>query len=122
FINKLTNNEPSAKTKNKADIYFVSISKMIEWIEYRVPLDVIANKWLWYCEGTSYDYDEECESVKKLKANTEEMEEMKKKNRRRELEFKMEGLFLNGVFTALVIVFILCILFTIIYDKYILII
>ena len=118
FIHELTNTDPNAKFKNKGDIYFVSISKMIEWIEYPAPLDVIANKWLWDCDGISYDYDEECESIKKLKQDFEELEEIKKKNKTRELELKAEDLFRNGVLTAVIVIFALSLLFTVFYDKY----
>jgi hypothetical protein len=100
------------------DIYFVSISKMIEWIEYPAPLDVIANRWLWDCDGINYDYDEECESIKKLRENSEELIEAKKKSKAKELELKAEDLFRNGVLTAVGVVFTLTLLFTVVYDKF----
>lgn len=120
FINELTKPDEaaSATSQNKNDVYFVTISKMIEWIQYPVRRDVIANKWLWDCDGVNYDYDEECESIKKLEQNALELEEAKKRNRTRELELKAEDLFRNGVLTSVVSVFLLSLLFTILYDKY----
>ncbi len=79
---------------------------------------MIANKWLWDCDGTYYDYDEECEVVKRLKESSIELEEIRKKNRTKLMELKGEDLFRNGILTAVIIVFILSILFTIFYDKY----
>ena len=114
FIDELTKPDPN----NKNDIYFVSIAKIIEWLEYPAPLDVIANKWLWDCDGINYDYDEECESIKKLTESSQELEEIKKKNKTKELELKAEDLFRNGVLTSVIIIFILSLLFTVIYDKY----
>jgi hypothetical protein len=112
FIHEFT--KPSAIN----DIYFVSISKMIEWIEYPAPLDVIANRWLWDCDGVNYDYDEECESIKKLKESSDELTEAKKKIKAKELELKAEDLFRNGVLTAVSVAFVLTLIFTVIYDKY----
>ncbi len=116
FIHELTNSDSTLSSKN--DVYFVSISKMIEWLEYPAPLNVIANKWLWDCDGISYDYDEECESIKKLRERSEELEEIKKKNKTREMELQAEDLFRNGILTSVIIVFILSLAFTIFYDKY----
>lgn len=115
FVNKLTS--PKSDLTKKNDIYLVSISKIIEWIEYPTPINVIASKWLWDCDGTYYDYDETCETVKRLKENSVELEEMRKKNRTQALELQTEDLFRNGVLTAVIIVFILSIFFTIFYDK-----
>lgn len=119
FIEKLTTEKKEEKnpSSTKHDIYFVSISKIIEWIEYPTPLNVIANRWLWDCDGTNYDYDEECESLKKLRENSLELEEIKRRNRTGPLDLKNEDLFRSGVLTAVIVVFIVSILFVIIYDK-----
>lgn len=116
FINDLTNIKNPITIKN--DIYFVSISRIIEWIEYPAALNVIANKWLWDCDGINFDYDEECESIRKLRESSEELEEIKKKNRTLILELQAEDLFRNGIVTSVVLVFIFSIVFTILYDKY----
>ena len=100
------------------DVYFVSVSKIVEWIEYPTALNVIANKWLWDCDGANYDYDEECESVRKMRESSDELIEMRKRNRTQLLELRAEDLFRNGVLTTVVVVFILSILFTVVYDKY----
>lgn len=116
FINDLTN--PNNKYAENKDIYFVSISKIIEWIEYPAPLRVIGNKWLWDCDGSNYDYDEECKIEQKLRENAEELEEIKKKNKTAKLELQTETLFRNGVLTGVIVVFIFSIIFTVIYDKF----
>lgn len=104
--------------KIKGDVYFVTISKIIEWIQYPTPLNVIANKWLWDCDSTNFDYDEECDTLKKLKESSLEMEEIKKRNRTIHPEPQTEDLFRSGILTGVIVVFIVAILFTIIYDKY----
>ena len=113
FINDLTNPKSIHH-----DVYFVTISKIIEWVQYPTPLNVIANKWLWDCDGTNYDYDEECDMIKKLRESSEELEEIRKKNKTSPYDLKNEDLFRNGILTAVIIIFFLSTLFTIFYDKY----
>lgn len=117
FTNKLTNDKDSNK-KAKHDVYFVSIAKIIEWIQYPTPLHVISNKWLWDCDGSNYDYDEECDSLKRLRENSLELEEIKKRNRTMQLELKTEDLFRSGILTGVIVIFIVSILFVIVYDRY----
>ena len=117
FINKLTNEKDTSK-KGKYDVYFVSIAKIIEWIQYPTPLYVISNKWLWDCDGSNYDYDEECDSLKKLRENSMELEEMKRRNRSMQLELKTEDLYRSGVLTGVIVVFVVSIIFVVVYDRY----
>lgn len=121
FIEKLTNEKDkhpvTTTSTNKHDIYFVSISKIIEWIEYPTPLNVIANRWLWDCDGSNYDYDEECESLKRLKENSMELEEIRRRNRTGPLDLKNEDLFRSGVLTGVIVIFVVSMVFVIVYDK-----
>lgn len=116
FINKLTN-EKEANVHSKNDVYFVSISKIIEWIEYPTPLHVIGNRWLWDCDGSNYDYDEECQSLRRLRENSIELEETKRRNHTA-LDLKNEDLFRSGVLTSVIVVFVVSIIFVFIYDRY----
>ena len=116
FVDELTN--PKKPLGSNNDIYFVTVSKIVEWIQYPTPLNVIASKWLWDCDGTNYDYDEECEIIKRLREGSEELEEMRKKNMTSQLDFKAEDLFRNGILTAVILIFVFSTLFTIFYDKY----
>ncbi|CAF0728061.1 unnamed protein product [Brachionus calyciflorus] len=117
FITELTDVK-SSKTVQKSDVYFMPISRIIEWIEYPAPLSVIASKWLWDCDGVSFDYDEECESIKKLRENSIELEEVKKKNKTAKFDLQTEQLFRNGILSSVILVFVFSIIFTILYDKY----
>ncbi len=116
FVNELT--KPNTNITERKDIYFVTISQIIEWIQYPSPLNVIANKWLWNCDGTNYDYDDECDSIKKLRLNSEELEESRKRNKTQSMDLQAEDLFRNGIFSGVIVIFILSILFTVFYDKY----
>ncbi len=116
FVNNLTN--PNGQYALKNDIYFVSISNVIEWVQYPTPLKTVGKKWLWDCDGSTYDYDEECQIAQKLRENSEELEEIKKKNKTAKMEFQTEILFRNGILTGVVIVFIVAFLFTVCYDKF----
>jgi len=116
FIDELTNPKKPLGANN--DIYFVTLSKIVEWVQYPTPLNVIASKWLWDCDGTNYDYDEECEIIKRLRENSEELEEMRKKNMTNPFDLKGEDLFRNGILTAVILIFVFSTLFTIFYDKY----
>lgn len=116
FVNNLTN--PNSEFAVKNDIYFVSISKIVEWIEYPTSLRQIGNRWLWDCDGSSYDYDEECQIEQKIRENSEELEEIKKKNKTTAMGNESEILFRNGVLSGVVIVFILSIIITVFYDKF----
>jgi len=116
FINELT--DINSRRSSGNNVYFVTVSKIIEWIEYPTPLNVIAGKWLWDCEGVIYDYDQECESIKKLREDQEELEEIKKKNKTKQLDLQTEVLFQNGVLPSTVAIFILSFLFVVFYDMY----
>lgn len=116
FVNDLTDSEN--KFTRKGDIYFLGISKIVEWIQYPNSLDVIGETWLWDCDGASYDYDEECQSVLRLQEKMEELEEIKKKNKTMELDLQAEKLFHNGVLSAAIVAFALFTSMTICYDKY----
>lgn len=118
FVNELTSSE--SKYGKKKDIYFMSISKIIEWIQYPVELDVIGNEWLWDCDDSSFDYDEECESIIKLKEMNEELEEIKQKNKTNQLKLDLqaENLFHNGIFSIVFLAFIIGTLLTVCYDKF----
>lgn len=96
----------------------MGISKIVEWIQYPNSLDVIGETWLWDCDGASYDYDEECQSVLRLHEKMEELEEIKKKNKTMELDLQAEKLFHNGVLSAAIVAFALFTSMTICYDKY----
>jgi hypothetical protein len=120
FIHKLTSDKEKnlmSSSNAKADIYFVSISKIIEWIEYPTPLHVIANRWLWDCDGSNYDYDEECESLRKLRENSLELDEIKRRNRTALLDLKNEELFRGGVLTGVIVTFVVATLLVVLYDK-----
>lgn len=120
FIHKLTSDKEKnlmSSSNAKPDIYFVSISKIIEWIEYPTPLHVIANRWLWDCDGSNYDYDEECESLRKLRENSLELDEIKRRNRTALLDLKNEELFRGGVLTGVIVTFVVATLLVVLYDK-----
>ena len=120
FIHKLTSDKEKnlmSSSNAKPDIYFVSISKIIEWIEYPTPLHVIANRWLWDCDGSNYDYDEECESLRKLRENSLELDEIKRRNRTALLDLKNEELFRGGGLTGVIVTFVVATLLVVLYDK-----
>lgn len=117
FVSKATTVKPDGLVQ-KTDVYFLSIARILEWIEYPSPLNVIASKWLWDCDGVHFDYDEECDSVKKVMEAAEELEEAKRKNQTARLELHTETLFKNGILPTVIAVFVLSVIFTVLYDKY----
>ncbi len=100
------------------DVYFLGISKIVEWIQYPVATTVIAKQWLWDCDDASYDYDEECQTVLKLAEKLEALEEVKKKNMTEALDLQAETLFRNGVLSVVVVAFFGLTFVTMCYDKY----
>jgi hypothetical protein len=118
FINLLTNPPADSEYSLKNDIYFVTISKIIEWVEYPTSLKTIGSRWLWDCDGSLFDYDEECQLAQQMLENSKELEEIKKKNKTAKLEFQTETLFQNGVLTGVICVFVFSLLFTVCYDKF----
>lgn len=117
FISKATTvKSDGIVTKN--DVYFLSIARILEWLEYPAPLNVIANKWLWDCDGVQYDYDEECDSIKKIREAAEELEMEKRKNQSARLELHTEILFKNGILSTVIGIFVFSLIFTFLYDKY----
>lgn len=117
FIHRLTI-ESNKNLTNNNDIYFVSIAKGLDWIEYPVSLDVIANKWLWDCDGVDFDYDQECDFVDQQIKNAEVVEHLKQAKKKMELDLRAEDLFRNGILTGVIVIFILAIIFVILYDRY----
>ncbi len=106
------------KYTREGDIYFLSVSKILEWIQYPVPKDTIAGQWLWDCDGSSYDYDEECQSVLKVQAKLAELEEERKNNKTIELDRQAETLFRNGILTVTMVAFVVLTVLTVFYDKF----
>ena len=51
FIRNLTINE---------DVYFLSISSIIDWIEHPIDVENSGKQWLWSCDSVTYPYAEEC--------------------------------------------------------------
>ena len=119
FVDILTNfNSESATNK---DIYFVTLSKIIEWIQNPIPIEYLNNRWYWDCNDVEFDYDSEC--IKKLvprnlKESEDEENLLKNKNSTLKLGLESEILFQNGVLTGVIVCFILSIIFIIFYDKY----
>jgi hypothetical protein len=109
FISQMDNNCTS-------DIYFMTIAKALDWIQYPVPLNVIGNKWLWDCDGLDFDYDQECDFIDQSAKHAEE-EKIKQKKAKMDQEFG-ENLYRNGVLSGEIIAFGLAILFIILYDRY----
>lgn len=74
FIGNVTINE---------DVYFLSVSNIIDWIEYPDNIEISGQKWLWSCDSFSYPYAEDCsrdlhrleEKEKELSSNLEAKEE-----------------------------------------------
>jgi len=118
FINALTDTENEYTKKD--DIYFLSISKIIEWMQYPVATEVIANQWLWDCDGSTYDYDEDCQNVIKAFEKIEKLEEIKKKNMTKKMELDLQGedLYRNGVLTVVAASFACLMVLTLCFDKY----
>ena len=116
FVNALTSS--TSDMAAKSDIYLLGLSKIVEWIQYPAPMNVIASKWLWDCDGSTFDYDEECQMVLKQKQMTEELEEIKMKNKTIQLDLQAERLFHNGVLSVVIAAFFLATVFTICFDKY----
>jgi hypothetical protein len=112
FVHELTSNNTND------DIYFVTVAKALDWIQYPVPLHVIANKWLWDCDGLDFDYDQECDFVEQLVKNAEVLEQIKAKKAKMEMELLGEDLYRNGVLTGVLVIFLLAIIFVIFYDRY----
>lgn len=115
FIDELT---IKGNNRTKDDVYFTTVAKALDWIQYPVPLKVIANKWLWDCDGLDYDYDQECDFVDQLVKNAEVLELMKANKAKLDIELRGEDLYRNGVLTGIVVVFGFAVLFVILYDKY----
>jgi len=115
FINFLTVLNGPDPTKN--DVYFVTLEKIVEWMQYPVPLNVIGSRWLWDCDGHDFDYDEDCETIKRAKKLAEDLESERGINKTMALDLRAEDLFRNGVMTIVIVIFILSVAFTIIYDK-----
>lgn len=115
FINDLTVLNTDA---SKNDIYFVTLEKIVEWMQYPVPLNVIGSRWLWDCDGHDFDYDEDCDSIRKAKNMAEDLETQRGLNKTMALDLRAEDLFRNGVVTVVIVVFILSITFVVLYDKY----
>jgi len=115
FISNMTNeNNYGAKYD---DVYFVTVEKALEWIQYPTKLDVVASKWLWNCDGVSFDYNQDCSLNDQLVKN-KELEEIKKANKTSALlDLQAEDLFRNGVLTTCVVFFTLSIIFIMIYDR-----
>ena len=111
-------NKSDKSFARNGDVYFLSISKILEWIQYPVATSVIAERWLWDCDDSSYDYDEECQTVLKLAEKLEALEEAKKKNKTMELDLQAETLFRNGVLTMVIVAFCVLTIVTVCYDKY----
>lgn len=91
---------------------------MLEWIQYPVSKQTIANQWLWDCDGSAYDYDEECQSVLKIQEELAELEEERKQNKTMELDRQAERLFHNGVLTMTMFGFVALTALTVFYDKF----
>jgi hypothetical protein len=115
FISDLTSENTNKPSKN--DVYFVSISKVLDWMTYPVPLDVIANKWLWDCDFINFDYDRECNYIDEIVRNAEELEQIRLNKTKHLLDLRGEDLFRNGIFTVVVVGFTLAVLFVVLYDK-----
>lgn len=116
FINDLTDDQN--KYSRNSDIYFLSISNMLEWIQYPASKQKIASQWLWDCDDSSYDYDEECQSVLKIQEQLAELEEERKLNKTIELDRQAERLFHNGVLTVTMVGFVVLTALTVFYDKF----
>ena len=114
FINNLTSNHDNSNN----DVYFVSVTKALDWIQYPVPLHVISNKWLWDCDGLDFDYDQECDFAEQIVKNAEELEQIQAKKAKMALELRGEDLYRNGILTGVFVLFALAIFFVILYDKY----
>jgi hypothetical protein len=110
FISQMSNNRTS-------DVYFMTIAKAIDWIQYPVPLNIIGNKWLWDCDGLDFDYDQECDFIDESVKHAEQ-ERLKEKKAKMEQELRGEDLYRNGVLSGVIIVFGLAVLFIILYDRY----
>lgn len=97
----------------------MSISKIIEWIQYPVPKSEIADQWLWDCDGSVYDYDEACQNEIRAFEKIEELEEIKKNQSKKvQLDLQAEHLFRNGVLTMVMGSFVGAMVLTICFDKY----
>lgn len=123
FIDKLTGTHGkdsvlSSTSIKKHDVYLVSLAKIVEWVEYPTPLHVIANRWLWDCDGSNYDYDEECQSLRRLRENSMELDEIKRRNRTLLGDLKNEDLFRGGVLTGVLVMFFVSIVLVLCYDRY----
>lgn len=114
FIHDITNNE------SYKDVYFVQAEKVIEWIQYPTPLHIIANKWLWECDGIEFDYDRKCNFDSEfVEKNAESLKELKNSNKTNtKLDLRGEDLYRNGVLTVVCVVFTLGILFVFLYDRF----
>lgn len=103
---------------NERDIYFVSMEKLIEWIQYPTNLKTISTRWLWDCDYVEYDYDRDCnEYINEIKATFEELVEAKKRNSTLGYNWQTEILFKNGILSGVIIAFILSFAITFCYDK-----
>jgi hypothetical protein len=116
FISDLTSENTNRPT-SKNDVYFVSISKVLDWMTYPVSIDVIANKWLWDCDFINFDYDQECNYIDQIIKNAEELEQIRLNKTRHLMDMRGEDLFRNGIFTVVIVGFTLAVLFVVLYDK-----
>jgi hypothetical protein len=104
FISQMDNNCTS-------DIYFMTIAKALDWIQYPVPINVIGNKWLWDCDGLDFEFDQECDFIDQSAKHAEE------KKAKMDQKFG-EDWYRNGILKCEIIVFGLAILYIILYDRY----
>lgn len=116
FIANMTNQNSYGAQYD--DVYFVTVEKGLEWIQYPTKLDVVASKWLWNCDGVSFDYNQDCSFNDQLIKN-KELEEIKKAANKTSalMDIQAEDLFRNGVLSACIVFFTLSIVFIMIYDR-----
>lgn len=115
FIGKFAT-KPGEQKRYKKDVYFLTISDIISWMENPDTLDKMARKWIWSCDFKMKKNN--CASFKFDKvANEEHILSRHQKSNNTEPRHS-EVLFADPVLAKISIIFLIATILVISYDKF----